>query len=135
MTPLYCQSKISSFAKANFYSKNSPRSHTFHITLNWNRNVHLYTKAYWKILVWTSCMTPFSIFLSKDCFLQIIFWDHKLQSIFLCVVWLRMMLFDFFFILYTLYNTSKSDYTRFHKDIGHVTNIAAVLIKEFFGNY
>ena len=29
----------------------------------------------------------------------------------------------------------KRDYTHFHKDVATVTNIAAILIKEFFVNY
>ena len=46
MTSLHCQSEISGFAIANFYLKDSPSSHTFHITLNGNRNVYLYAKGY-----------------------------------------------------------------------------------------
>ena len=118
MTSLHCQSEISGFGKANFYLKDSPRSHTFHITLYWNRKVYLYPKAYWKILVWTSCMTSFSNFLSNDCFLHIIFWDHKLQSTF-CVWYGWEWCYPFFYFIhivqYKLY--CKRDYTHFHKDM------------------
>ena len=110
--------KFCGFGKANFYLKNSPRSHTFHITLYWNRKVYLYPKAYWKILVWTSCMTSFSNFLSNDCFLHIIFWDHKLQSTF-CVWYDWEWCYRFFYFIhivqYKLY--CKRDYTHFHKDM------------------
>ena len=89
--------KFCGFGKANFYLKNSPRSHTFHITLYWNRKVYLYPKAYWKILVWTSCMTSFSNFFIKWLLLTYNFLRSQTPKYILCVVWLRMMLSIFLF--------------------------------------
>ena len=90
MTPLHCQSEISGFAMGNFYLKDSPSSHTFHIILNGNRNVYLYAKAILKDLslnflydiIFQSLLVYFVMtnFLSNDCFLQIIFSNHKLRS-------------------------------------------------------
>ena len=85
MTSLHCQSEISGFGKTDFYLKD----HTFHITL--------YPKAYWKILVWSSCMTSFSIFFIKWLLVTYDFLRSQTPKCILCVVWLRMMLSIFWF--------------------------------------
>ena len=139
MTPLHCQSEISAFGKANFYSKDSSRIHAFHITLSWSRNVYLYPKAYWRILVWTSCMTSFSILLSNGCFLHLIVTNEITNSKvhFVCGVTENDVI-NLFFNSYKSYNkncTAKGITHMFIKIQISVTNIAAILIKEFFGNY
>ena len=118
--PLNCQSEFSGFGKANFNLNNSPRSHTFHITLNWNRNVYLYPHGLLKDLGLNLLYDVIFKFFIKWLFLTYNFLRSQTPKyiLWVCCDWESCYRFVFYFIYigqFKLY--CKRDYTHFDKDI------------------